>query len=245
MKSLFGKYVWLQLVLSILLLFGGTLIVVFASSENNNFLPDALNIVAAVILFLFGLFSIVAAFVFETKKVFTNGLLYGSASIAFGVFLLLKEIILLEYLVLLLAIFFIVIGAVFLIKAVIFTIFDRKKVLEMVVSYIVASIFIAGGILALIFQDDVSQAFCIIAGALLIAGGIYELVIGIISMIGQVKKRPLAPIKKNGKNDNKENVVNTQKKQDVVVEEKKEDKTIKELDYTDETKVVDPKKPVK
>ena len=112
MKSLFTKYVWLQLILSILLLFGGALIVVFAVLGKQNILEEGLNIIVAVILFLFGFFAILASFAFESDRVFTNGLLYGSACIALGVFLCIRELVLLNYLVMLLAIFFIVIGAV-------------------------------------------------------------------------------------------------------------------------------------
>ena len=54
MKSLFNKYIWLQLILSILLLFGGALVVAFAIKDDKNILEDGLNIIAAVILFLFG-----------------------------------------------------------------------------------------------------------------------------------------------------------------------------------------------
>ena len=61
MKSLFSKYVWLQLILSILLLFGGVLIIAFAVSGKEGILRDGLDIIAAVILFLFGLFAILTA----------------------------------------------------------------------------------------------------------------------------------------------------------------------------------------
>ena len=41
MKSLFSKYVWLQLILSILLLFGGAVIIAFAINNNTEvFDPD-------------------------------------------------------------------------------------------------------------------------------------------------------------------------------------------------------------
>ena len=106
MKSLFNKYIWLQLILSILLLFGGALIIAFAIMGKDNILEDGLNIISAVILFLFGGFAILATLVFEQNKYLTNGLLYGSACIALGVFLCMKEMILLDYLVYLLAIFF-------------------------------------------------------------------------------------------------------------------------------------------
>ena len=182
MKSLFNKYIWLQLILSILLLFGGAVIIIFAINGKEGNLADALNIVAAVIFFLFGAFAILATFVFETKKYITTGLLYGSASIALGVFLCLKKLILLDYLVYLLAIFFIVVGTLELIKAVILTV-QKDKLPIIIITYIVAAIFIAAGILALIFNDKVRIAFCIVAGVLIFAAGVFELVMGIKTMI--------------------------------------------------------------
>ena len=171
MKSLFNKYVWLQLILSILLLFGGSVIIAFAINNNTEVLENALNIVIAVILFLFGLFAILTAFIFETKKYVTLSLLYGSASIALGVFLCTKELVLLNYIIYLIAIFFIVVGAVELLKAIILTIKDRKQLTLIIVSYIIAVLFITAGILAIVFRKDVKDVLnivtCILAGVLL------------------------------------------------------------------------------
>lgn len=219
MKSLFNKYIWLQLILSILLLFGGTIIVVFAINGKEDILKDALNIVAAVILFLFGAFAILASFVFETKKYVTNGLLYGSASIALGVFLCMKKLVLLDYLVYLLAIFFIVLGAIELIKAIILTAKDRSKLVPIIVTYVFAALFIAGGILAIVFNDKVITAFCIVAGVLLFAAGVWELYLGIKTMIGQNKNGS-----SKGKKKNKKEEANNQQEQP-----KQE---IREIDYT-------------
>ena len=201
MKSLFNKYIWLQLILSILLLFGGTIIIVFAANGKEDILADALNIVAAVIFFLFGAFAILASFVFESKRYFTNGLLYGSASIALGVFLCLKKLVLLEYLVYLLAIFFIVVGTIELIKAVIITA-KKEKLAAIIITYVVAAIFIAAGILAIIFNDKVRIAFCIVAGILLFAAGVYELIIGVKTMIDQNKGGEKKTSRKKNKKDN-------------------------------------------
>ena len=219
MKSLFSKYLWLQLILAILLLFGGTLIVVFTIIDNVNFLENGLNIVCAVILFLFGLFSIVASFAFEQGKVFTNGLFYGAACIALGVFLCTKELIILNYLVLLLAIFFIVIGGVELINGVILII-KKKAVFTIVITFVVAALLIAGGILALIFREDIKLAFCIIAGVLIFLAGVYQLFFGIKAMINHSKNKE--PKQKKNKKS----------KKDTNVEE------IKELDYSKENKDV-------
>ena len=224
MKSLFTKYIWLQLILSILLLFGGALIVAFAII-NQEILEDGLNIIAAIILFLFGAFAILASFAFEPDKIFTNGILYGSASIALGVFLCIKEIILVNYLVYLLAIFFIATGTIELIKAIVLLVKKNKNTLGIILTFIVAAIFIAGGILALIFNEAVRTAFCIVAGVLVFFVGGYLLATGIMSMVAQSKNK--APEKK-------------ERKEKRPKKEKKQQEEIKELDYTkEEPQVVD------
>ena len=214
MKSLFKKYVWLQLILSILLLFGGALIIAFAATNKQNILEDALNIIAAVILFLFGLFAILTSFIFEPNKVFTNGLLYGSACIALGVFLCTRELVLLNYLVYLLAIFFIVVGTIELINGILLIVRKEKNIAYIVISFVAAVLFITGGILALVFKKDVKIVFCIIAGALLFAAGVFELIFGIKEMIEQNKSKEKKPARKAKKKE----------------EPKQEE--IKELDYT-------------
>lgn len=207
MKSLFSKYVWLQLILSILLLFGGALIIVFAILNKQNVLEEGLNIIAAVILFLFGLFAILASFLFETNKMFTNSLLYGSACIALGIFLCLGKLVLLEYLVYLLAIFFIVIGVLEVIKGIILIVKKDKKLPVIIVAFILASIFIAGGILAIIFNTEVRIVFCIVAGVLLFAAGVYLLFVGIKTLAEQNKAKEKKPRKRKSQEPAKEQEV--------------------------------------
>lgn len=226
MKSLFNKYVWLQLILSILLLFGGSVIIAFAINNNTEVLENALNIVIAVILFLFGLFAILTAFIFETKKYITLSLLYGSASIALGVFLCTKELVLLNYIIYLIAIFFIVVGAVELLKAIILTVKDRKQLTLIIISYTIAVLFIAAGILAIVFRKDVKDVLnivtCILAGVLLFAAGAWELYLGIKALMAKNKNSAPRGKKKDRK---EEQVVEAQPEQP-----KQEE--IKELDYT-------------
>ena len=229
MKSLFSKYVWLQLILSILLLFGGAVIIAFAINNNTEVLENALNIVVAVILFLFGLFAILTAFFFETKKYITASLLYGSASIALGVFLCTKQLMLLEYLIYLIAIFLIVVGAVQLLKAILLTIRKEKdKLALIIITYILALLFVAAGILAIIFRNNVKDALnivaSIIAGVLLLIAGGWELYLGIKAIINRNKNG--APKVKNNKKNKKEEPVN-----EVQPEEPKQEE-VKELDYT-------------
>ena len=226
MKKLFSKYAWLQLILSILLLFGGTLIIVFAFNDKENVLKLALNVIAAVILFLFGGFAILTAFLFERKSTISYAIVYGSASIALGVFLCMNKLVLLEYLVYLLAIFFIVIGAIELIKSIIMTIKVKPQVYILVLAYTFSVLFIAGGILSLIFSDKVQIAFCVIAGVLLFLLGVYELVEGIKEMIAQVKgqQNRQKPVKRSKKKE-----ANPEQEQ---VQDAKSEPEVKELDYT-------------
>ena len=211
MKSLFSKYVWLRLVLSILLLFAGTLIVIFALSNKQQLLQDGLDIIAATILFLFGLFAILSSFFFETNSAVTNGLLYGSACIALGVFLCTDRFQLLGYVVLLLAIFFVVIGTVGFIKGILMIATKFKNTAYIVITFVVAALFIAGGILAICNQGKATTALCVIGGVLLIICGAYQMIMGIREM--SAKKKGNKPTKKSAP-------------------KKEEKKDVKELDYT-------------
>lgn len=247
MKSLFSKYVWLQLILSILLLFGGALIIIFAAMQKIDILDDALNIIIAVILFLFGGFAILASFVFEYKKLFTLGLLIGSASIAFGIFFCVSLVnaenglVLFKYLTDILAIFFITLGGVILIKAIIMTIKKTDKVFIIVIAYIAAAIAIAAGILALIFRKDLVPVVCIIAGVLLVAAGIYELVFGVSNMIKSVKEKGGFKRKKNKKNKDIDTVESTEESFEESEPEEPQIEEVKEIDYTDQPKEIEQK----
>ena len=235
MKSLFNKYIWLQFILSVLLLFAGALIIAFAikDGEEGTILIKGLNIIVAIILYLFGLFAIVASFAFEPNKVITNGIIYGSASIAMGVFLCTDKLIILDYLVYLLAIFFIVIGAIEIIKALILLIKKAEKLFILVISLIIGALFIAGGILSIIFSDKVRIVFCYIAAVLLILIGLYLLVTGVIYLIGGIKSnKGNKPAKKEKEKKNKEKPV----------DEEVEYEAPQELDYSSDVPALEEKK---
>ena len=180
-------------------------------------------------MFLFGGFAILTAFLFERKRAISYAIVYGSASIAMGVFLCMNKLVLLEYLVYLLAIFFIVIGAIELVKSVVMTIKVKPPVYVLVLAYVFSVLFIAGGILSLIFSDKVQTAFCVIAGALLFLLGVYELVEGIKEMIAQVKGNQDKATKKNKK---KEKVSEQEPVKEQPVEDAPKEPEVKELDYT-------------
>ena len=216
MKSLFNKYIWLQLILSILLLFGGGLIIAFAISGKEEVLKDGLNLVVAVTLFIFGLFAILTAFLFEARKFLTAGFLYGSICIALGVFLCVRKFFLLEYIVLILSIFFIVIGSAALVKSFVMVARRYRDSGLIAATLVIGIVCIALGILSLIFQDKMVNVFCIIAGFLLVGAGIFELVMGVRGILGHGKGS------KNNKKSSRKAASKGEPKQEEV----------KELDYT-------------
>ena len=235
MKSLFNKYIWLQFILSVLLLFAGALIVAFSikDGDEGTILVKGLNIIIAIILYLFGLFAIVASFAFEPNRVITNGIIYGSASIAMGVFLCTDRLIILDYLVYLLAIFFIVIGTIEIIKAIILLVKKAEKLVILIISMIFGAIFIAGGILSIIFSDKVRIVFCFIAALILIAIGLWLLITGIMTLIGGIKSnRENKPAKREKEKKTKEKHV----------DDEPEYEAPQELDYTSEVPAIEEKK---
>ena len=179
MKSLFSKYVWLQLILSILLLFGGSLIIAFAITGKQGVLRDGLNLVVAVTLFIFGLFAILTAFIFERNRLLTAGFLYGSACIALGVFLCAQKFFILEYIVLILSIFFIVIGTVILCKGIMILASRTNNAALGAAALVIGILCIVAGILSIIYDSKMVTVFCVLAGVLLAIAGVYELVMGI------------------------------------------------------------------
>ena len=189
MKSLFGKYIWLQLILSILLLFGGALIIAFAINGKEDVLEEALDIIIAVTLFIFGLFAILTAFIFEKNRMLTAGFLYGSACIALGVFLCTNRFSVLQYIVLLLSIFFIVMGVIILCKGIMILATKTGSAGLGAAALVIGILLIVAGILSIIYDAKVRTGFCIAAGVLLAIAGVYELVMGIRAMSRHSKGR--------------------------------------------------------
>ena len=192
MKKLFTKYAWLQILLAVLLIGGGIAVIIIAANNKENVLADALCITTAVIFFIFGGIAILASFIVDYKKIVSLGIMYGSLSIACGILLCsyASHMDLLNYLVYVLSIFMIVFGAVELIKALVSTIIRQQSLFVLIMTYVVAVLFITGGILSLVFRADITTVFCIGAGVVLIVVGILLLILGVKILISANKKRP-------------------------------------------------------
>ena len=145
-----------------------------------------------------------------------------------NVFLCTKQFMLLEYLIYLIAIFFIVVGAIELLKAILLTVKKAKDQLALIIiTYILAVLFIAAGILAIVFRDNVKDVLNIVAsvivGVLLLVAGGYELVLGIKALITNKKKASQVVEEKK-----EEPTAEAQPEQT----EEPQQEGIKELDYT-------------
>ena len=94
-----------------------------------------------------------------------------------------------------------------------------------IISYVIAVLFITAGILAIVFRDKIKDVLnivtCILAGVLLLLAGGWELYLGIKALVSKNKNGASKEKKKSKKDDQ---VVATQQ------EQPKED--IKEIDYT-------------
>ena len=71
----------------------------------------------------------------------------------------------------------------------------------MVICFAAAVLFITGGILAIVYRENVKIAFCIVAGILLFAAGVYELIFGIRELVNQNKSKERKPVRKAKKKE--------------------------------------------
>ena len=134
----------------------------------------------------------------------------------------------------LLAIFFIVIGAIEIIKAIILLVKKAEKLVILIISMIFGAIFIAGGILSIIFSDKVRIVFCFIAALILIAIGLWLLITGIMTLIGGIKGKSNKPVKKEKEKKSKQ--------KENQFDEEVEYEAPQELDYTADVPALEEKK---
>ena len=128
MKSLFKKYIWLQIIYGVLLACVGIATVVLAF-VNGSLLDKTLSIIIAIALFIFAAIMFFSSLFAETKSIFSAALIYGSLFVALGVVLLVNPYLISTIFVTMLAVFIIALGAICLFKAAIL-IFFRTELLS-------------------------------------------------------------------------------------------------------------------
>ena len=190
MNTLFAKHKWLQIIYGALLLVAGILIIVMSINNPEN-ITIWISVIFAIGLFIFGACSIMAG-VFSLEKKFFNSLfIVGSLSVAFGVVLctlaagkdtdLMGKLIKVFFSVMLLAM-----GAVECGEAAAMIYFKRSK-FAIAIFFILGALFIAAGVLTLIFWENIIKVVYAILGGVIAVIGLFEVVVGTLSFIGAKK----------------------------------------------------------
>lgn len=180
MKELFKKYIWLQIIMGVLLLAVGITTIVLAF-VNGSIIDRTLSIIIAVALFIFAAIMFFSALLAESKSVFSVALIYGSLFIALGVVLLVHPYLISTIFVTMLAVFLIAYGGITLFKGVTL-IYFRVKWYWIALLFLLGSIGIAGGILALCYPGVAFTVTFVVLGVGLVALGAYEIVTALLAM---------------------------------------------------------------
>lgn len=207
MNSLFQKHRWMQVMWGILLFVAGaiTIIYTFANGdkEDSN-VSLVLSIALAIVLFAYGFTIIFSSFLELKDKFFKYEILIGAFIVAVGIVFVLNIELLKNIIVSLIAASLLTFGAVFLARTIIA--FAKKlKVWWIGLCIALAVLFIAGGVLCLIFRSDVVDYCYVVLGVVLIIVGGGEIWLTIkrameANSIGIEQKGPAEEVRDNPKN---------------------------------------------
>lgn len=177
---------WMAIVYGVFCLAIGVLLFTF-SIINIDVVDSIISISLAVGLFIIGLMYIIIALVAHTNDFFTGSLVLGSVFIAVGVVLCVNTALIGSFIVYLVGALLCAIGAVCLIKAIVFIAF-KQKVSWIVIYFIMMAVTITAGILILVFQGQSRVALYCTIGSLIGLTGILEIILGIKLLLAEPKK---------------------------------------------------------
>lgn len=176
MNSLFTKHRWMQVVWGILLFVAGAITIIFAVNGENTDVSLVLSIAVAIVLFAYGLVILFSSFLELKDGFFKYELIIGGFIIAIGIVFCLNTEVLKDIIVNTVAVSLLVFGVIFGIRAAMIII-KKKKVWWLWFAVVLATLFIAAGILCLIFAEKVVNVCYFALGGILIIVGIVELYI--------------------------------------------------------------------
>ena len=174
MKNLIQRFKWIGILFAVLLMIAGVLVIVF-TIVNIKDVNLALSLVVATLLFIIGAVYITAGIMTPLSKYFDPGYVLGAIAIAIGVVCLVKQEIVPNLLVYIIAITLITLGVVYLIRGILLII-NRMRPTDIALAILIAVILLTAGILCLCFQGKILMVIYIIGGTLLIAGGVMMLI---------------------------------------------------------------------
>ena len=178
MNSLFSKHRWMQVMWGILLFVAGAITIIFAATSKGEDVALALGIAIAVVLFAYGLTIIFSSFLELKDGFFKYEIIIGAFVVAVGVVFCINHSLVADIIVSIIYVSLITFGLIFGIRATL-AIVSKQKVWWMPLCIVLAVLFIAAGILCLIFRRDVLNVCYIVLGAILIIVGIIEVYMSI------------------------------------------------------------------
>lgn len=177
MNSLFTKHRWMQVVWGILLFVAGAITIIFAiNGDENTDVSLVLSIAVAIVLFAYGLVILFSSFLELKDGFFKYELIIGGFIIAIGIVFCLNTDVLKSIIVNTVAISLLVFGVIFGIRAAL-ALIKKKRVWWIWFAVVLATLFIAAGILCLIFKEDLVNVCYFALGGILIIVGVIELYI--------------------------------------------------------------------
>ncbi len=231
MKTLFAKHKWMQLIYGALLLVAGVLVIVFSFKDKDN-ISMWLSIITSISLFIYAA-ALLFTGVFSLKeKYFDIAFLYSVVFIAIGVVLLCNQEMIGKFITIFVATLITAMGVVEIGEAT-SMVFFKRPVFFIVLFYILGAAFIALGVLAFCFQEQVQQIVYIGIGVLLCLTAVLELSLG---FHGLILARKVAKFEKAHVVDAE--VVNKEEEkpaeEPAKEEAKEEEKPVNELEYHDD-----------
>ncbi|MCR4880277.1 MAG: DUF308 domain-containing protein [Bacilli bacterium] len=226
MKTLFAKHKWMQLIYGALLLAAGILVIVFAINDKDN-ISKWLSIITSISLFIYAA-ALLFTGVFSLKeKLFDLAFIYSVVFIAVGVVLLCNQEMIGKFITIFVATLITAMGVVEIGEAT-SMVFFKRPVFFIVLFYILGAAFIALGVLAFCFQEQVEQIVYVGIGILLCLTAVLELILGfhgliLASKVEKFKKAHVVDAE----------VVDKEEEKPAEEAKKEEEKPVNELEFHD------------
>ena len=178
MNSLFNKHRWMQVMWGILLFVAGAITIIYTFANEGANVSLVLSISIAIVLFAYG-FTIVFSSFLELKDGFYKyEIIIGAFIVAVGIVFVMNIDLLTDIIVSLISASLLTFGTTFVARAVM-AFAKKMKVWWMSLCIIFAVLFIAAGVLCLIFKDKVVDVCYLVLGGILVVVGCIEIYITI------------------------------------------------------------------
>ena len=181
MKLLIDRFRWVGIVLGIMLILAGATVIAISiaiatGAMKGDSLTIVLSITAAVICFLLGAIYLGIGLSTPLSKFFDSSFVLAAVCIAAGAVLLIVRDQVPTLLTYLIAVALIAFGGIYLIRAILYCVY-KGGLVKIIGGFVIATLTIAAGILALIFKDKLYIAINIVIGVIAMAVGIVVIIL--------------------------------------------------------------------